>query len=247
MLPFQSPQPIESFQISDISIPRYGCLTVNEAIALDTLLRSDGVEELLRLSIETNSANRTVRAALTTILLLYRHSPTWTLEEVLLLSDAELEAASDFLLNERCRWKEPEPPQDDEAPRAKPIDWADLYWRIQQLYPHDRRFSADEFGRCPLLLIEEALEAANQRELEQASIAATPIALLGVHLLAAQGATDPRVEWINPFQGILAEQGAKEAIDPAVARSFLQLSSEGAVPGWVLEIADVEQLRLAAK
>lgn len=219
---------------------------MNEAIALEQLLRSDGVEELLRLSIEASSANRTVRAALTTILLLYRHSPTWTLEEVLLLSDAELESASDFLLNERCRWKEPEPPTDD-TPKSKPIDWADLYWRVQQLYPHDRRFSAEQFGRCPLLLIEEALEAANQRELEQASIAATPIALLGVHLLAAQGAKDPRVEWINPFQGILAEQGAKESIDPAVARTFLALSSEGAVPGWVLEIADVEMLRLAAK
>jgi hypothetical protein len=43
------------------------------------------------------------------------------------------------------------------------VDWARIIWRLQAEYPGNRRFDDANFGNCPLLLVESALESIADR------------------------------------------------------------------------------------
>lgn len=247
MLPFETFGGEEPLVLGDIQIPRYGCLTVQEAIAFEQVISSG--QPLMEAG---GGAIATLhfQPILVGLLLISRHSPAWTLERVQReLTANQIREGCDFLLGERRRWRDLEelPKPQEGSQTAKSTDWAEIFWKLQLHYPNEPRFSAAAFGNCPLLAVEAALGAIEQRQLEQANLAAIPIGLLGCYLLSAQGAKDMLPEHFNPYARLLNQQQAKDEVDPEVAKTFLELLAAGQVPGWVTPIANLGKLRLAAK
>lgn len=249
MLPFDSPRNLPPLQLGAAVIPAYGSLTVNEAIALEDIYQAGNLRALATLSLSQSGADLVTQAVLATVLLVSRNQTTWTLERVLELPPEDIRAACDFFLRERDAAESAKESlsKDYQTFRQSEFDWAYLFWRLQRLYPHDRRFSAMNFGNCPIALIEKALETANHLQMQQASVDAAAVAQLGMMTALGNGCSEPKPEWFNPYASVLSEQAAKAAIDPEAARAFLQLTGEGVVPGWVVEIVDVDLMRLAAK
>lgn len=254
LLPFETPTPPTPLELGGLSVPRYGSLTVWESMVLERFIATDyqAAIALATGELSTAIAASYLQTVLAAVLLISRHSPTWTLERVgAELSPEQISMAAEFLLNERRRWQDPKPEQSPKEgqPSEEPaeLDWARLFRRLQLGYPGDRWFSSENFGNCPLILIEQALEQLQERELQAASTAATPIALLGVYLLSAQGVKRPKPEWINPFQRLLDKRQAKQVIPPEAAQTFLALTAENKVPGWVLSFVDIDAIRLTAE
>lgn len=129
--------------------------------------------------------------------------------------------------------------------RPKAVDWGEIFWRLQGLYPNDERFNKDNFAKCSLLLIEQALQSAVQRQLEQAAMNAAPIAAVGTIIAAATGAKlEP--SFFNPFEAALYEKSAKQACDIEAARAFLQMAKEGLLPSWAINRVDINLIKAAA-
>lgn len=239
MLPFETLDATEPFQVAGFSLPRYGCVTVNEAIALDSILNDESIQELLDSG--TIAAEIFLQQLLTTILLISRDSPSWTLEDVQALSLDELWALSTFLLEEKTRKRR----EDEDGEAGKPIDWAELYWLTQLYYPHEPRFNRENFGSCPIILIEQALEAYREQELLRQDRQAVPIALMGAYLMKPNF-KDPQPDWINPYGKVLKQREARAEMPKSVAQCFLDLCKEGLMPPWVVASADIDRIRLAA-
>jgi hypothetical protein len=97
-----------------------------------------------------------------------------------------------------------------------------------------------------LIEIEQALNTLEQHELEAASRHSTSTALVGSFIAGTKGA-DVEPEDFNPYAKHLYQQQAKEALDQAIARTFLKLSRERKIPAWAIEIVDMKLIRTAAQ
>jgi hypothetical protein len=246
LLPFESPDLIS---VGRFRLPKLGCLTVQEAIALDDLLTSQG--DLIEGSaLEQAIAFRlSLQPAIACLLLISRDSAEWTLERVSAdLSAEEVEELCDFLLGERRRWADPQKLQQPaSSDPVQPTDWGEIFWVLQLAYPNEPRFSADEFGRCPLVWVEGAIAAFEQQELRRSHRAAVPVSLLGCYTLAAQGVKSLEPGHFNPFERMLNQYAAVEEIDPAIARTLVSELDAGRVPDWAIPMVPIGKFRLAAK
>jgi|GEM_PF-1747667 len=245
MLPFNFAP--ELFTIGTLSIPRYGCLTVAEAIALDSLLESQS--ELL--STVGDSAEFVailhLNPLLASLVLISRHDPNWTLEKTVnTFSLEEIGQIADFTLGERRRWKDLSnfPTEDGDG---KPTDWAEIFWSLQLHYPNETRFNSEHFSSCPILIIEQAITAATRLELERSHRAAIPISLLGVYSLMSQGLKNIEPAHFNPFERMLNQAEAREEIKPEIAQTLIGLVDSGKVPTWAIAMIPLGKMRLAAK
>lgn len=54
------------------------------------------------------------------------------------------------------------------------------------------------------------------------------------------------VQHVNPYGHILSTRDAKALINEKTAQIFLDLCAEAKVPNWVIEIAPMDTIRLAA-
>lgn len=241
MYPFQtliSDPPLELEGVG--SIPRFGCLTLNEWFSLNAVLPQ-------ALTLQTNNPiahlliDRHLCLILTTILLVSRDDPGWTLDLVNELPLEQLRAAAEFFLNEKDRWGESAKDDGDDRP-TKETDWSAIFWRLHGAFPG--YFSADRFANLPLAVIESAVDSLNERELQQLNAMALPIAQHGMSLLTAQGFKDPQPSWINPYGRILEKREARSTIPVEVARCFLELCKAKRVPAWVVEVVEVDRFRL---
>jgi hypothetical protein len=244
--PFDSPRTPPPLVLGGFFVPRYGSLTLNEAWALEDFL-GEGFDALGGLAV-TVEGDRLLQCILTTILIVSRCDRGWTLDQSLGLAADQIQAAAEFFLGERRRWREAndEIETDEPQPTATEFDWGLLYRQLQLAYPNDPDFSREGFANCPIVRIEEALEAYQQVELERNYRDSRAIALVGAYLLSAQGMKDPTTEMFNPFERILMGREAKRAINRTAAKLFLELVTESKVPGWVVAIVDVAVVRLAA-
>lgn len=108
-------------------------------------------------------------------------------------------------------------------------------------------FDERNFKNCPLRVVEGALRALHESEIDRANLAAIPVSLLGVVLCKIQGERKAKPEWFNPFGELILEREAKERIDGEAARTFMELAREGKIPSWAVSFLDVSMIRLAAR
>ncbi len=97
-----------------------------------------------------------------------------------------------------------------------------------------------------MILIEQALQVAHQRQLELASISASPIASVGVAMMAIAGGK-AKEEWFNPYSARLYEQEAKQICTQQAAKLFLELSKAGKLPSWAISHVNLELIQAAAR
>lgn len=243
MLPFSTAPDL--FTVGQVSMPRYGCLTVQEAIAFNDLLTEQA--DLLEPDSPVEAMDFFI-PVLATLILISRHKPSWSMQTVKrFFSPDELEAIANFALGERRHWKDPEAIA--EPPRSsKPPDWAEIYWLLQLYFPQEQRFNAEQFASCPIILIEQAIAASSRLELEPRSHrAAVPVSLLGCYTLAGQGVESFEPSHFNPFEKILNQQEALQEVDSAIARTLIELVDTGQVPSWAIPLIPLGKMRLAAK
>lgn len=245
MLPFSTTSDL--FTVGQLSLPRYGCLTVQEAIAFDDLLTEQA--DLLEPDSPVEAMDF-FTPVLATLILISRHKPSWSMQTVKrFFSPDELEAIANFALGERRRWKDSEatatPPGSPGS--RQPTDWAAVYWLLQLYFPQEQRFSAEQFGSCPVILIEQAIAASSRLEMERAHRAAVPVSLLGCYTLAGQGIESFEPSHFNPFEKILNQQEALQEVDSAIARTLIGLIDTGRVPSWAIPLIPLEKMRLAAE
>lgn len=97
-----------------------------------------------------------------------------------------------------------------------------------------------------MILIEQALQIAHQRQLELAAIEASPIANVGVAMMSIAGGK-AKEEWFNPYSTKLYEQEAKRTCNPDSAKLFLKLAASGKLPSWAISHVNLELIQAAAK
>lgn len=246
MLPFDIVSNQSWFEITpEIRVPRYGSLTIAEAIALEKLITPE-LSKLLDNPLIQIEAMLHFRSVLSSVLLISRYEAATTLADVLeTLSLEAIVASSDFLLQERADTLARSPQnKPDESP--EPLDWADLYWKLHRHYPHEPRFRADRFGNCPIVLARQAIESLEKERLQQLSAEAMPLSIYGCFSLAKQGEKNPKPEWFNPFLRQLERDSARALIPEESARLFLDLCAEQQIPAWAVAAVDIEKIRRAA-
>lgn len=242
MLPFDSfsqPQPVT---IGDLTIPVFGCLTINEAMFLQ------GIQDDLLRDIQKSGilGDRLLQQTLATMLLVSRVAPTWTLADTQsLLSDEEVLALCLLFIKEKetTGGDRAKPSEDKDS---DPIDWADLYWRLQQIYPHDERFNAANFGNCPISLVEQALKTIRRTEIERLSAESRAVANLATLFAAAHGAKNPQPRHYNDFEMLQFTEEARREIPPQAAEAFMTLHHKGRIPEWLYDFVDVEKMKASA-
>lgn len=244
MLPFDSPQPLPTLEIKGLSIPRYGSLTVNEVITLTDAvsnINGDEFDMLTQLMLDWH-----LRTILASILIISRVDSTWTLLKTQSLEQEELNAIVELLFEERdARHKDAKPSKR----KPKPMDWAQLYWKLNLIYPNDDRFNRHNFGNQPVALIEQALEAAQEEEIERIAAESKAIANVGVFFAASKGAKNPQSRWFSDCEHTLFVRRAVEEYPPEMAASFMRLYERGRVPEWVLIAIDndLDMIRVSAE
>jgi hypothetical protein len=231
--------PARSLKLGDeLELPCYGSLTVEEAILLSNFysLQDPFADPLA------------TRFMLATLVLQCRIDPVWTMQQTIGLPLQWLEEIVQFFLGEQRRWEEVDQPRDEQTPtkKQKPTDWASKYWELKRLYPHEKCFWKANFAKCPIWLIEQALNEAERAEVERLSLEGRAIANLGVMMAAANAVKNPKTTWFNDFEHVLYRQKAREDISPEVAQSFMRLHTLGKVPEWVCEVADLDLIRASA-
>lgn len=244
MLPFDSPINSLPLEIECVgTIARYGSLTVNEALMVDRIStdlfsHAEGFNSELGLSL----LNWHVKTVLATILIQSRSKPQWTLKQSQELLGESLDAVVELFLSERDR-----PIKQQGKKSDKPVDWADLYCRLKLLYPTEERLNQQNFGNCPIGLIEQYLETAREVEIERLSNEAQAVANLGVWTAAANGAKQtPQTRWFNVFEAVQFARESARSFPPEFAQSFLNLHKKGKVPFWVEEFVDLEIIKASA-
>lgn len=95
-------------------------------------------------------------------------------------------------------------------------------------------------------MIEQALAAAAQRQLEQQAAMATPVTALGMLVGSAVGAKNIDAAWFNPFERAIYVQDAVTICNPDDAKLFLDLTHSGKVPSWTLKYVDIDLIRASA-
>lgn len=247
MLPFE---PVQIESIYELKIPKFGSLTVQEAIALDDLF-----PDIICLLREADTAigdhssfvvQQLINPVLACILLVCRHSPAWSMQRLMAtFTPVQVEGFANFFLGERRRWQQLDG-QSSSQGDSQPDNWPDVYWDLQLHYPgHPAFVSYPSFLSSPIIVVEQAIAAANRLELERANRAAIPIALLGSYTLRSQD-QDLEPGHFNPFQRLLNQQQAVEQINPAIARTLIGLVDAGQVPSWAIPLIPLGKMRLAA-
>lgn len=97
------------------------------------------------------------------------------------------------------------------------------------------------------MLIEQALETAEQMELERLYKESVPVAYVGQAIAMANGWKDAPTSYFNPYEATLIKQQAKRIVPMAAARLFLRLLKEKKVPSWAVSAVDLELIRHAAE
>jgi len=224
-------------------VMRFGCLTLAEYLTLGEIL-DDSIRELLNHPIGGVVLSQQIQDILCAVLLTSRLSADWNLAKVAgTLSKESRGAIANFLLNERSRWGELKPAENVSV-NNEPIDWDAIFWRLAAAYPGDRRFSEDAFARTPLLVIERAIAALDQRQLIEASTAATPIAIAASVLARPHYKRMPEVEAFNPFARMIRKQSIAQKISVEDAKLFFELAENRLVVSWVSSILDIDDLAL---
>ncbi|HLO85680.1 MAG TPA: hypothetical protein VK203_11840 [Nostocaceae cyanobacterium] len=77
--------------------------------------------------------------------------------------------------------------------------------------------------------------------------AAAAVSHLGTAMCLLQGIKNPQTSWFNPYEEILFQQTAKQTVDSAAAKTFLQLAQEQILPSWVGIYVDIDLIRAAAQ
>jgi hypothetical protein len=85
---------------------------------------------------------------------------------------------------------------------------------LQLLYPNEKRFAAESFGNCPTLLIEQAMGAAEQVELERLHKQAVPLGALGQIVAVGNGWKDAPYQLLQPVRRDFTETGSKAGCAP---------------------------------
>lgn len=89
-------------------------------------------------------------------------------------------------------------------------------------------------------LIIQALRAIDKHLLENANRNAIPVAGLGVAALQSQGVKDPKIEWFNPYAGMLENFDEVDMqISSHVSQTFSQLLKEGKVSSWAINYLEI--------
>lgn len=218
-------------------IPRYGSITIEEYFLIDNLRAEIEVEAI---------SNLAVSMALTTILLQCRFDRDWTATQTSKLPLHWIEQAADFLLSEQNRWQKPQPIEEGADEPGKKPDWVKAFWKLKAAFPHEVAFSRGNFAKCPLWLIEQALEQANCQELERAQIVSAATARLGVMVAQHYGSKHAETRHFNEAEAILFHQKAIAEIKPEHAAAFMALHKAGRVPEWVVDNVDVDLIRSSA-
>ncbi len=243
MLPFDS-QP-QVFTIRKTTMPRYGCLTVQETILFDQLLAEH--QDLID-SQSPDAALDFFMPIAATLILISRDSPTWSIATAKnYFTPGELVDIADFALGERRRWKDPiaGPVTSNASQSKRGTDWAEVYWLLKLHYPYEESFCRSNFGSCPVLLVEQAIAASTRLEIERAHRAATPISLLGYYALSGQG-VEAQTSQFNPYEKMLNQRQALQSIDRAIAATVINLLDKGQLPSWVIPLIPIDKMRLAA-
>lgn len=97
-----------------------------------------------------------------------------------------------------------------------------------------------------MALIEEALAAIAQRDKVISHERATPIALVGRYVGRMKGNDKVETDSFNPREKEFARELARSIFDESTANLILELSKENKLPAWILDVLDIEQVRLAA-
>jgi|AntDeeMinimDraft_6_1070357.scaffolds.fasta_scaffold03081_1 hypothetical protein len=225
------------------TVQRYGCLTLAEYLILGEIL-DDSIRELLSDPIGGAVLSQSIQDILCAVLLSSRLSAEWTLPNVAAnLSKAARSAIATFLLNERSRWGTLTPSAEPTR-HYDPIDWEDVFWRLAAAYPGDRRFTEEHFAATPLDVIERAITSLDQRQLVEASTAATPTAIAASVLARPHYKKMPEVEAFNPYSRMLRKQAISRKISVEDAQLFFELAKERKIPSWAAGILDIEELSL---
>lgn len=238
-LPFDCPNPAPLVEIGTFQIPKYGSLTVAESISLSEVMTPD-----LRAMLDGDESIEVtlyLRMVLAAILLISRYDAALTLDA---MPDTPIDIVfdcSNFLISE-SRDGSGETRSDEDSDTT---DWGSVWWKLQRHYPHESRFSRERFGGAPLSLVRQALESIEQAEVERLSAEAASLSLHGAYSLRCQGVKDAEVSWFNPWQRSIDVSNAKSEVPIESARVFLALTAEQKVPGWVVELIDVDKFRLA--
>lgn len=239
MLPFDSLLDDEPLLLSNgTEIPRFGSLTLNEAIASQRLAGSEAIASIQ--GEDSSAADWLLFELLATLLIRFRARPNWRLEDTRGLPAADVILAANWFLNEQNWW--------GNAPEAgdKPADWAETYCRLKLDYPTEEWVNRRDFANQPLCLIQQFLKTAQQRELERLANEARVTANLAVTIAAANGAKKPKTRHFNDFEWLLFVQRAVEEFPPAMAIDLLELCERGKVPEWVIHCLDLELVRASA-
>lgn len=119
--------------------------------------------------------------------------------------------------------------------KASDPDWGAIYYQLKLFFPCEQQFDHDHFAKCPLILIEKALDVIYKHQLQQFNYQSVAIANLGCLLLQTQGVKHPETNWINPFPRLIEKNHAQANFDPEVAQIFIELAKTGNVPRWVFQ------------
>lgn len=248
---FDSPHQ-EFVELPEIgTVPRFGCLTLWEHLAIEK--RMDELRADMEDPIAAVALMPVINSFLAGVLLLSRKS-TWPLEKLDQLKPETRQAIADFTLGERRRWQSLEPAQDaeDEGDRPQqtqtpdPIDWNQIFVRLASAMPGDPRWRADAFAQTPMAQIEGAIAALNQVELQRASRDAMPMALGFCYLLKAQGVKRIEVSDLEPYGKELKLQSEAAKIPREAAQLLRQLIKSGECPPWASNMIPPDVLERAA-
>lgn len=81
--------------------------------------------------------------------------------------------------------------------------------------------------------IQQALKQLDLDRLESLHLQALPIAMLGVHIAAANGVKNPTVDMFNPYGKQLRRLELQETVPRWAAKIAHRLLVEQKLPGWV--------------
>lgn len=120
---------------------------------------------------------------------------------------------------------------------------------MQLAFPQDPRFSAENFDRCPFVFVTQALEAIEERDLNQALLMAyapAEAAWVTAAVNTKDGGRNLSHDTFNPVLRIVKQKQIKERIPTEVAQMIMTLNREGLVPGWALQGLNLDEIKMAA-
>lgn len=114
-------------------------------------------------------------------------------------------------------------------------------------YPNEERFNAENFGNTPLLEIEAALKAIEERDEEVAYQHTLPVALAGQAMCNLQGVNEVTLGRFSPIEQRRERERIQRVLPKPVAETLIELAKESRLPGWITEAIDFELVQKAAE